>query len=320
MRLHSRLRISPASLQEGHRQTNARRLHQKEEVETVREKVGGEDRGEGDPCGARRLEQVNMMCSYNQTVFLYCAVSCAVGFLLGVCIAQSSCETSAYWNPFAAWRAIKMAESNPFLLFGAPDAISGLKYTSAALVSAGGGWLALGGEAITGRKLDKLMVRKPEQLDIRYFDHRKGEKSDTRQNQDRHIIRNSDESLAAVQEPFEIHEPADHMNKYHYSLSHRPSSSSGPHEGHAPDTPTRVTWFPAHSPRQTPPRHVSRSLVGPIRRVGRPQETRDVTSPVGRKMIRLLDQSPLCLSGEKRSFGQWALSQTPRTRLALRFD
>ena len=125
----------------------------------------------GDTCGVENHTSNNVCDTLvtKHVILLYCTVSCMLGFFLGCCAIQSECESSAYWNPLAAWRVIKMAESNPFFFFGAPDAVSGLKYTSAALVPAGGGWLALGGEALTGKKLRRMRVREPEPLNIRYL-------------------------------------------------------------------------------------------------------------------------------------------------------
>ena len=39
-----------------------------------------------------------------------------VGFAAGVAWAESECEGSAWWNPFAAFKAVRSASQNPILV------------------------------------------------------------------------------------------------------------------------------------------------------------------------------------------------------------
>ena len=71
----------------------------------------------GDTCGVENHTSNNVCDTLvtKHVILLYCTVSCMLGFFLGCCAIQSECESSAYWNPLAAWRVIKMAESNHVL-------------------------------------------------------------------------------------------------------------------------------------------------------------------------------------------------------------
>ena len=60
----------------------------------------------GDTCGVDNYNVCTHLAT-NSVILLYCTFSCMLGFFLGCCAVQSDCEASAYWNPLAAWRAIK---------------------------------------------------------------------------------------------------------------------------------------------------------------------------------------------------------------------
>ena len=49
-------------------------------------------------------------------MILMCVISMILGFVIGVTV-----ETSAWWNPVSAWRALRNAETNPLLLVFAPE-------------------------------------------------------------------------------------------------------------------------------------------------------------------------------------------------------
>jgi hypothetical protein len=71
-------------------------------------------------------------------------LAAGVGFVLGVGFSQSECETTVWWNPWAAWKALRGMEQNPFVLLLAPDAADASALASGTILSTAIGALGIG--------------------------------------------------------------------------------------------------------------------------------------------------------------------------------
>ena len=81
---------------------------------------------------------------------IYC-VACGTvggtsGLVAGIWLGSSSCGESAWWNPFAALRAVRSAAQNPLLRAFAPQSVEWLHLASAGILST-----AVGGAGVMAR-------------------------------------------------------------------------------------------------------------------------------------------------------------------------
>lgn len=182
----------------------------------------------------------NMIPMTRCSLAIVASTAGAAGLGVGMMVAQSSCEKTAWWNPVTAFRVMSDAQSNPLIMLASPEATEAMRTATGAMMTT-----ALGAVGFATHRSRKGLQRGDDEGEERTPRLENGS-TEGQKNARRKRIR---ELMAELEE----------KGVYDHLARTRPGPT--PYPGHAEhSTRASVEYIPAPLRLTPPPRVHSRTL------------------------------------------------------------